>query len=144
MTIATRTAPAPFREIGAWELDTLADLARARAGLREQLEEGVLAGRPAVDVERLVIAASELATNALRHGRKPARLRLLADASGYLVDAVDHAADSPPSVAVGRDPGQGGFGLVLVQRLAQDVGSYVTGQDKHVWARFDASERQAS
>ncbi|MFC8732848.1 ATP-binding protein [Luteimicrobium sp. NPDC057192] len=143
MTIETHAAPSSFREIATWDLDDLEDLAVVRASLRELLAGDAWPAAVA-DVDRLLIVASELATNALRHGGRPARLRLLVDGTGYLIDAVDHAADVKPAVVSGRDPGQGGFGLVLVKRLAQDVGSYVTGRDKHVWARFDPRERQAS
>jgi anti-sigma regulatory factor (Ser/Thr protein kinase) len=143
VTIETHAAPSSFREIATWDLADLDDLAVVRANLRELLAEDARTGAVS-DLDRLLIVASELATNALRHGGPPARLRLLVDGTGYLVDAVDHAADVKPSLATGRGPGQGGFGLVLVKRLAQDVGSYVTGRDKHVWARFDPRERQAS
>jgi serine/threonine-protein kinase RsbW len=143
VTIETRAAPSSFREIATWDLSDFEDLAVVRADLRELLKDDVRDGA-VTDLDRLLIVASELATNALRHGRRPARLRLLGDGTGYLVDAVDHAADVQPSLVLGRDPGQGGLGLVLVKRLAQDVGSYVSGRDKHVWARFDPREPQAS
>jgi hypothetical protein len=35
-----------------------------------------------------------------------------------------------------RPPGDGGLGLQLTERLAEEVGWYPTDTDKHVWAKF--------
>jgi serine/threonine-protein kinase RsbW len=58
-----------------------------------------------------------------------------------LVDVLDNDPVSAPAVDEQRPPGEGGLGLVLAQRLAQDVGWYPTGSGKHVWATFALTER---
>ncbi|PJI94458.1 ATP-binding protein [Luteimicrobium subarcticum] len=137
MSLASHRAPGSFRVVRTWDLERLEDLAAVRSDLREVLgtahEEA-----PSVEQlsERIVLAASELAANALRHGAPPASLRLLTDGEAWVLDALDHAAAHAAQVAGDRAPGDGGYGLLLVGRLSDGVGSYVVGGTKHVWARF--------
>lgn len=139
MTIASHRAPGSFRVVRVWELSRLEDLATVRAALRVLLC-GTEPGDTGIDQlpDRIVLAASELAANAMRHGAPPAELRLLTDGEAWVLDAVDHDAARGPRLARRRRPGDGGYGLVLVRRLSDGVGSYVTGDAKHVWARFAA------
>jgi two-component sensor histidine kinase len=86
----------------------------------------------------MVLVASELATNALRHGTPPTAVRLLRRRDTYLLDVADKDVDAQPYVAAGRPPGHGGFGLQIARRIAVDVGWYTAGATKHVWATFPA------
>ncbi|BBH65856.1 hypothetical protein ACTI_25410 [Actinoplanes sp. OR16] len=84
------------------------------------------------------MVATELATNALRHGRPPAEVRLLRVASLLVVDACDHDPDAEPQFDTERPLGQGGLGLLLARTFALEVGWYRDGSSKHVWASFPA------
>jgi signal transduction histidine kinase len=139
VSIALADVPPAFVEIGAWELTRLDDLARLREGLHRMLTGAPLPPDRHLDAtpERIVLVASELATNALRHGLPPTRVRLLSDGRELVVDVVDHSPDAP-TIAARRPPGAGGFGLVLARRAASSVAWYRSGAgEKHVWARFD-------
>jgi signal transduction histidine kinase len=116
---------------------TLADL----TALRRRLRAAVAAGSAPhcsddADIERLLLAFEELASNALRHGRAPVRVAVIPTGAGWLLDISDAATDRPPSPAVGRDPAAGGLGLQLVARLAGAHGWQLDGDRKHVWAHL--------
>ena len=138
-TIAPEAPPAGFVEIHRWELTSTEDLARLRSSLHHALTGAPVPADRSLDEvpERIVLVASELATNALRHARPPTLVRLLSDGREYVVDVVDHAPEDPPVVVHGRPPGGGGYGLLLAQRICLDVGWYPAPVGrKHVWARF--------
>ncbi len=138
MTFAHAAVPPGFVEIGAWPLRTLADLATLREGLHRMLTGAPLPADRALEAtpERVVLVASELATNALRHGlpdagaaaqRRPRARR------GRRRPLAGRPGRRGPAVA-----GRGRFGLVLAQRASTAVGWFRAGTgEKHVWARFD-------
>ncbi|WP_205687476.1 ATP-binding protein [Cellulomonas endophytica] len=131
--------PETFVEVHRWELTTLEELARLRGELLGRITAVGTEPRDLDDVPRnMVLVASELATNALRHGRPPTVVRLLSDGSGFALDVADHDVVSIPVLAGERRPGAGGFGLLIARRLAQDVGWYTRTETKHVWAAFAA------
>ncbi|WP_206074385.1 ATP-binding protein [Antribacter gilvus] len=138
MTLMEAAPPTTMAEVHSWTLGSVDDLTQMRNGLEtwlarvpdEDAEHGV-------DAHRVVLVASELATNALRHGSPPVRVRLLSDGRAATVDVVDHRPETPPVLAAGRRPGAGGFGLQLARRAARDIGWFRAGNgEKHVWARF--------
>ncbi|GGJ84186.1 hypothetical protein GCM10010123_12320 [Pilimelia anulata] len=120
--------------LGSWPLDGPPALAAVRAGMRAALAAlGWRDGSTAADV---LLVATELATNALRHGLAPARALLLRAPAVLVFDVADSAPAQSPRVrdAVGTDGG--GMGLRVAQRVALDVGWYTAGPHKHVWATF--------
>lgn len=122
-------------DLGDWELTTAADLSGARAQLRDGLRHGMLpTGADGDDVAGLLLAFEELASNGLRHGRAPVRVRVSSTRDGWLIDASDAATDRHPAPAVDRDPAHGGLGLYLVARLSAAHGWIVRSGRKHVWA----------
>ena len=135
-TLPRTLPPGSHGPVGRWTLDTLDELAGLRADLTQLLhsEDGGDTGF-AQTRERVVLVASELATNALRHGRPPTDVTLLLDGT-WLLDVADGAHESPPVFAGRREPGVGGMGLHLTRRLALDVGWYTTHDHKHVWVTF--------
>jgi serine/threonine-protein kinase RsbW len=137
ISIDSSRPPATFRVVRVWQLASIDELSMLRTSLHEELTGRPLAPDGALDEvpEKIVLVASELATNALRHGRPPTTVHLLTDGDEYIVDVVDQDTSSAPVVAAPRLPGDGGFGLVLAQRLALDVGWFVD-DGKHVWARL--------
>ena len=119
-----------------WQLTTPAQLTAARRALHGDLadEAPCPSGAGDADVERLLLAFEELASNALRHGGTPVTVEVVATECGWLVDVADGRPDVAPAPAVGRDPALGGLGLHLIARLASSHGWAVDGTAKHVWA----------
>src|SRR3954454_19086933 len=131
--------PEPVTDLAArWEgtPGTPADLSWIRRDLRAAVRYRPWPTSTDSDLERLLLIVEELASNGLRHGRPPVRVRLTADPTGWLLDVSDAAADRPPAPARDRDPATGGLGLHLVARLSAAHGWMVHGERKHVWARI--------
>ncbi|WP_370061867.1 SpoIIE family protein phosphatase [Streptacidiphilus sp. MAP5-3] len=82
-------------------------------------------------VDTVELLVSELATNALRHGRGDIRLRLLRDS--VLVCEVWDNGYAQPRQRRARDTDEGGRGLQLVSLLADRWGSRRTPNGKAVW-----------
>jgi two-component sensor histidine kinase len=116
---------------------TLADLATLRRRLRAAVTSG---SAPTCsdddDLERLLLAFEELASNALRHGRPPVRVAVTPTPTGWLLDVSDAATDRPPTPDPERDPAHGGLGLRLVARLSAAHGWQLDGDRKRVWAQL--------
>jgi anti-sigma regulatory factor (Ser/Thr protein kinase) len=131
-----RPLPDGRGEVWRWDLEAVAELPGARAGLRSRLD-GVgfqHNGEEDQAADRLVLAFDELASNALRHGLSPVVATVVAGSGGWLLDVSDRDPDTMPTPAVDRDPAQGGLGLYLVARLSVAHGWYVDDGAKHVWA----------
>ncbi|MEV6306221.1 ATP-binding protein [Actinoplanes sp. NPDC051861] len=142
MTALPASVPHPGAvELRCWALDSYKGLRRLRAELREVLMEvmGVPLGMvvPRGDVvDRMAVVTTELATNALRHGRAPTVVRLLQVEDRLVVDVADHDVEAEPRFDPDRPPGRGGLGLVLARTFATEVGWYRREGTKHVWASF--------
>lgn len=138
MTLPEAAPPAALTEVDAWTVRDVEDVARVRRLLEEALVAAAEPAGDAVDDEardRIVLVASELATNGVRHGTHPVTLRLLRHGSTVAVDVVDHRPDAPPVVSAGG-AGTGGFGLILADRAAAALGWFRAQGAKHVWAQF--------
>ncbi|HEY0000972.1 MAG TPA: ATP-binding protein [Actinoplanes sp.] len=136
MTSPRASVPFPAAvEVCRWTLDEFRELRTLRAALREAV---VVAPSEDLDdiVDRIAVVATELATNALRHGLPPTVVRLMRQDDRLIIDVADHELDSPPEVAEDRPLGAGGLGLQLTKTFAIDVGWYVADVTKHVWASF--------
>jgi Histidine kinase-like ATPase domain len=114
---------------------SLAELPALRGRLRARLADG--AGAGAEEVEWLVLAFEELASNGLRHGRSPVHVVVSYTGRGWLLDVGDAAPERPPTPAIGRDPATGGLGLYMVARLGAAHGWLLDGDRKRVWVRID-------
>jgi serine/threonine-protein kinase RsbW len=122
-------------ELHCWRLDNFGELRRLRAGLRDSVAGNTT--RPPGDLaERMAVVATELATNALRHGLPPTQVRLLRDHDRLIIDVADHDLTAAPVLDEDRPLGAGGLGLQLTREFAVDVGWYVGEDAKHVWASF--------
>ena len=92
------------------------------------------------DLERLLLAFEELASNGYRHGRPPVRTTVTATPSGWLIDVTDAAPERSPSPAVDRDPALGGLGLHLIAGLCAEHGWSVHAGRKHVWGYVNLAD----
>ncbi|WP_035858060.1 ATP-binding protein [Cryptosporangium arvum] len=135
--------PVPSAEQQRWTLHSAHELRDLRRSLFEALTgRSFPSGGSLEDVpEKMVLVASELATNAIRHGLPPSIIRLLRAGDSFVLDVADHDKYVSPTYADGRDPGEGGLGLRLAEKLSLDVGWYIDDEagTKHVWAQFPAS-----
>lgn len=129
-------------EVRRWVLDNSTQLSALRAALLESIAP---AAQPTSHelgetAEKMLIVATELATNGLRYGLPPTIVRLCRISQGYVVDVVDHDPATRPEQtrSQSHSPASGGLGLVLTRALSIDVGWYRTTTTKHVWARFRA------
>lgn len=125
-------------QLDLWTLTTSKELQDLRAGLRLAISKH--SGAPEVPLddipERMVLVATELATNGIRHGRPPTEVRLLRADSEFVLDVADHDLTSIPELADVRPLGAGGHGLRLAQTFSLEVGWYANDTTKHIWATF--------
>ncbi len=87
---------------------------------------------PAVDRDGVALLVSELATNALLHGRGEVRLRVLPVDGGVRVEVHD-ASRTLPSLRHPRPDEEGGRGIALVDTLATTWGADACDDGKTVW-----------
>jgi anti-sigma regulatory factor (Ser/Thr protein kinase) len=116
------------------------------AGLARQATREALASWLAAPLEETaVLLVSELVTNAVRHARSTATLLALRlETSGTCLRIEVHDADPrwpQPGTPAGLD--ESGFGLVLVNALADSWGVRQTATGKAVWAELDARQGRA-
>jgi serine/threonine-protein kinase RsbW len=142
MSLVEWQPPTVSNEVRSWTVRSVDDLPQLRAELEATLPFVRDTAKPAdgasgAAVQRILLVASELATNALRHGTPPVTVRLLWDGDLATIDVVDRNPRVPPVFADKRARGAGGFGLLLARRAAQELGWFRAGSDeKHVWACF--------
>jgi anti-sigma regulatory factor (Ser/Thr protein kinase) len=134
--------PQGYRELWCQELHALEELSTLRARLRQTLTGSPAVAEPEREhwSERLVLIADELTSNALRHGGAPVATALSRQDDEWLVCVSDSSPEVPPSPALGRDPGLGGFGLYLVADLSAAHGWWQGRGAKLVWAIVDGGD----
>jgi serine/threonine-protein kinase RsbW len=128
--------PDTFQLLKGWVLDTTDELSAMRVGILRALAAESADPAATLDevADNMVLIATELATNAIKFGLPPTKVRLLHTDHVYLLDIADHDTSTVPYVAGSRALDEGGFGLRIAQRLALEVGWYAEGDVKHVWA----------
>ena len=111
------------------------DLRAAGDARRHVADDLGARGVPDEVIDDLVLIASELAANAVRHGRPPALLRLEYVDGVIRIVVVNHGDALDPRVLT-ADPDAGhGRGLVMVEQLADEVGWSRDGERLAVWAQ---------
>jgi anti-sigma regulatory factor (Ser/Thr protein kinase) len=106
----------------------------APADLRRRLSSEFAIDDAARD--EVVLIASELATNAVLHGKPPIDVRVTIDPELVRVEVHDEHPDM-------RQPAEGSRGLMLVDRIARAWGvSYQPGDGKVVWAEIPLRSTQ--
>ncbi|MFI5842188.1 ATP-binding protein [Catenuloplanes sp. NPDC051500] len=132
MSNLNTSLPPEANEVRTWVLHSPDQLRTLRAGLSEEIT-----GEPLAEVpERMLLVATELATNAIRHGRPPTEVRLLRTEDQFVLDVLDRDPNTPPEPVDPSWESAGGRGLQIAQSLSLDVGWYTTPHAKHVWASF--------
>ena len=142
---ATWLAQSPLPEVSDTGLTLALASARALGAVRQQvrafLAASLDADLPADTVEDIldnaILVIDELTSNAVRHGAPPSRLDVCDEADHWVVLATDSAPDRPPTPALDRPPGAGGYGLYLIADLTQGHGVHYEPDRKLVWARID-------
>lgn len=134
--------PQDFGELWCQQISSLAELAGLRARLRLTMTGSSVVRDPRLEhwSERVVLIADELTSNALRHGGSPVATALGRTGHQWLISVSDTSTEVPPTPAVGRDPGLGGFGLYLVADLSTGHGWCIARGNKTVWAVVPATE----
>jgi butyrate kinase len=128
-----------------WEVGGPGELSTVRTALCERASEHARqnSGGPrpvlASAAERVGLVFSELATNALRHGRTPVSVTLARSADGWLITVSDARPDEGPVVVERSRSRPGGHGIRLVTQLSRLVGWYRDPELKHVWAEVPDS-----
>jgi serine/threonine-protein kinase RsbW len=131
--LRTSQLPAEAVELHQWLLADPDELRPLRSDLQKALE----AHRLAEDgTGPIVLVATELASNALRHGQPPAVVRLLKGDDQFFLEVADRDLASVPKLADAHPSVGGGRGLHIARSLALEVCWYATEQFKHVWASF--------
>ncbi|WP_433307679.1 ATP-binding protein [Actinoplanes sp. CA-030573] len=136
--LQTLPPPPEAQELHVWVLDNSTQLRQLRSALQQALTgHPPTAGDTLGDVpERMVLVASELATNAIMHGQPLAEVRLSRANDCFVLDVADHDLSTVPRVPDTRPLGAGGRGLQLARAFSLDVGWYATATTKHIWATF--------
>jgi serine/threonine-protein kinase RsbW len=128
--------PARTIEMRRWRLAGGAEL----RALRTDLYEALHAHRPVDEVaERIALVATELASNALRHGLPPVVVRLMRGDGCFIIDVADRDVAGVPTLADADQAQDGGRGLQIARSLSLELCWYATERTKHVWASFPAS-----
>jgi anti-sigma regulatory factor (Ser/Thr protein kinase) len=83
-------------------------------------------------VERAKLVASELVSNAFKHGRGKIELRMSFPAECLRLEVIDEGTDTVPRIRERPGDETGGWGLRIIDRLARQWG--VFEGTTHVWA----------
>jgi serine phosphatase RsbU (regulator of sigma subunit)/PAS domain-containing protein/anti-sigma regulatory factor (Ser/Thr protein kinase) len=127
--LVAQTRALPADQVASWDLPPdPAAVARIRANVSERLT--------AWGLEDLTFATelivSELATNAIRYGTGPIRVRLLRDRA--LICEVSDGSSTSPHLRYAATTDEGGRGLFLVAQLSDRWGTRYTPDGKVIWA----------
>lgn len=136
--LRTSSPPPQATELETWTLGGAADLRGLRASLRAALTRyGLVQGEDLDEVPGLVaLVATELATNALRHGLPPTIVTLLATDECFILDVADHDVGTAPELDDADPLDSGGRGLLLAESVSLAVAWYATPHTKNIWASF--------
>jgi serine/threonine-protein kinase RsbW len=143
VALTSDSLPERCVELERWLLDSPGEISGLRGKLARRLDDEWGDPEQAEDPDglgpvpdRMVVVASELAANALRHGLPPTLVRLLRDGDRHVLDVADHDLSAVPELADRGADAASGRGLLIATTLSLDVGWYVTDRTKHVWAVF--------
>jgi CHASE3 domain sensor protein/GAF domain-containing protein len=126
--LLARTRALSPEQVATWDIPPdPAHVERARKLLVDQLDAWGLAEA----VFTMELVASELVTNAIRHGAPPIRLRVIRDRA--LLCEVSDGSSTAPHLRRARELDEGGRGLLLVSHLTRSWGTRQTVTGKTIW-----------
>lgn len=110
----------------------------AAPGLARRHVSAACSDVPPHVVEAAKVLASELVTNAVRHGNGRVGLRVAVEEAAVQIEVSDDGREMPEPGNGWRPDSEGGRGLMIVSALADDWGSAPRGGEdgKTVWARL--------
>lgn len=128
--------PAHTWQLLAWNVTGSDDLRTIRTAIQHHFAQA----QPGQDqlAQRISLVATELAGNALRHGRPPVTVQLSRDQDCYVLQVNDHDPDHAPHRADPQHHRDGGRGLRIADTLAEQLCWYPGTDGKNVWASFPA------
>ena len=108
------------------------------ARIRRFASDACRTAAPGVDVDLVALLVSEVATNALVHGKGRVRVRVQPTSGGFRVEVHD---DEPtlPSRRRATPLDEGGRGIALVDALSSGWGAESTHDGKTVWFEVAAA-----
>ncbi len=111
----------------------------ARAARSYVASWSAMTAQPCTGASELLLAVSELVSNALQYARQPCWLRLLTSgARGWVRVEVEDVNPAPPSMGPVVGPGCGhGRGLRIVESVSTRWGATPGTPGKVVWFEFD-------
>jgi anti-sigma regulatory factor (Ser/Thr protein kinase) len=115
-----------------------AEVIRARRLVRAHLEDWGYSD----DLDGLTLAVSELVTNAVIHGRGRVELTLTVNDGTIRVEVADQGGGRPKLAPPAPEIGERGFGLRLVNELADEWGTAREGLRTSVWLERRADTRR--
>ncbi|MCO8277728.1 ATP-binding protein [Actinoplanes sp. TRM 88003] len=141
--LVTSPPPPEATELHVWVLNTSTELVHLRAAMRKELAgQGLTPDEDELQiVDSMVLVATELATNAIKHGIPPTEVRLLRTEEHFVLDVADRDLSTVPELAHTRPLNAGGRGLLLAMNMSLKVGWYAAHDTKHIWAVFPAAIR---
>jgi hypothetical protein len=129
--------PARAHDLRRWSFVAGGELRQTRTELYGVLRAHRPADHAASPVaERVALVVTKLASNALRHRRSPAVVRLLRADGRLILDVADQHRDSLPEPTVGQHTGDGGRKLHIAWSLPGALCWYATKHGKHIWVSF--------
>ena len=120
------------------QLVTLPDSDLAPFEARSYVRQHACPEHASIAMDALSLIASELVTNAVRHGQPPIVLRLSCLTSEVRLSVTDTGTRLPrPRLPHAQGTRGGlGLGLVIVARVAQEWGTIPLPLGKEVWCRI--------
>lgn len=112
-----------------------ASVAQVRAQVREFLQEWGISEEVSEDAQHVILVASELATNAVRHTR--GIFTLSVEFNGDIIHvSVRDTSERPPAKLFAGDEAENGRGLFLVNALSSSWGWRTAIVGKTTWAEL--------
>ncbi|MDR6324514.1 ATP-binding protein [Actinoplanes couchii] len=136
--LMTSPPPPQADELNVWVLDDGSQLRKLRVYLLEAVNTFADSRDAELDqiAATIALVATELATNAIKHGLPPTVVRLSQVDDQFIVDVADHDMATFLDLADTRPVNAGGRGLHVARALSLSVGWYATDTTKHIWATF--------
>ncbi|GAA4350820.1 ATP-binding protein [Angustibacter luteus] len=123
--------PPPGEPVGSWPLRPEPSSAR----LARRLVTQAMDGAQEQVLRRAALVTSELVSNSVRHARGGMSLALNRLNGGWIVAVADDSS-APPQLRDAGPLSENGRGMLIVDRVSEQLGWSRTPTGKVVWAQF--------